>query len=78
MAVIEDRLHQDVRLAAVPAVRAVFDRLRGDGIPVCLAGSGPSLLAFEVAGRSVPDPGAGWRLLRSGVRAEGARLTRGA
>jgi homoserine kinase len=75
---LEDRLHQDVRLAAVPAVRAVFDRLRGDGIPVCLAGSGPSLLAFEVAGRSVPDPGAGWRLLRSGVRAEGARLTRGA
>jgi homoserine kinase len=75
---LEDRLHQDVRLAAVPTVRAVFDRLRAAGVPVCLAGSGPSLLAFEVDGRPVAEPGEGWRVLRSGVRATGARLSRDA
>ena len=69
-----DRLHQDARLALHPAARERFDALRAGGIPVCVAGSGPSLLAFEVAGRAVPDPGPGWRAIRAGVRATGARV----
>lgn len=70
---LADRIHQDARLALHPASRARFDALRTAGIPVCVAGSGPSLLAFEVAGRAVPDPGPGWRAVRAGVRATGAR-----
>lgn len=71
---LEDRIHQDVRLALHPASRELFDRFRSMGIPVCVAGSGPSLLAFEVSGRRVPDPGAGWRSIRVAVRTEGASV----
>jgi homoserine kinase len=72
--VLHDRLHQDVRLALVPSVKAVFDELWTEGFPVCVSGAGPSLLAFELAGRAVPDPGEGWRLLRPGIRARGAEI----
>jgi homoserine kinase len=72
--VLHDRLHQDVRLALVPTVKAVFDALWADGVPVCVSGAGPSLLAFELQDRSVPDPGPGWRVLRPGVRARGAEI----
>lgn len=75
---LEDRLHQDARLALHPDVRERFDALRAEGIPVCVAGSGPALLAFEVAGRAVPDPGPGWRVVRVGVRATGASVERDA
>ena len=49
---LQDRLHQDARLALVPAVRDVFDELRAGDIPVCVSGAGPSLLAFEIGGSS--------------------------
>lgn len=71
---LEDRIHQDARLALHPASRDLFDRLRSMGVPVCVAGSGPSLLAFEVSGSEVPDPGAGWRMIRVAVRSEGASM----
>jgi homoserine kinase len=71
---LHDRLHQDARLSLVPAVKAVFDALWADGIPVCVSGAGPSLLAFELEGRSVPDPGDGWTVLRPEVRARGAEI----
>lgn len=71
---LEDRLHQDARLALHPPVRERFDALLDGGTPVCVAGSGPSLLAFEVGGRAVPDPGPGWRAIRVGVRALGAQV----
>lgn len=71
---LEDRLHQDARLALAPMARALFDDLRSSGIPVCVAGSGPSLLAFEVGDRKVPEPGDGWRTLRVGHRSVGASL----
>jgi homoserine kinase len=74
-AALQDRLHQRRRLAMAPGAEAVFDRLAADGIPVCVAGSGPSLLAFEPDGRTVPDPGRGWRVLRPGVGLNGARLS---
>jgi homoserine kinase len=72
--VLHDRLHQDVRLALLPSVKAVFDELWTEGVPVCVSGAGPSLLAFELEGRVVPDPGEGWRLLRPGIRARGAEI----
>lgn len=68
---LEDRLHQGRRLPLVPAARAVFEELRSAGVPVCVAGSGPSLLAFEMEGLRVPELGPAWRADRVAV-AEGA------
>jgi homoserine kinase len=61
---LEDRLHQQRRLPMVPGARALFEELRATGLPVCVAGAGPSLLAFEVGDLIVPDLGPGWRVLR--------------
>ena len=68
---LRDRLHQEARLDLVPAVREVFRDLVGAGIPACVSGAGPSLLAFESDGRVVPDLGEGWRVLRTAVRPTG-------
>lgn len=72
---IRERLHEDPRLALVPGVRATFEDLRARGIPVCLSGSGPALLAFELDGMPVPDPGEGWRALRLAVHPSGVEVT---
>jgi homoserine kinase len=69
---LEDRLHQARRLPLVPASRALFEDLREAGIPVCLAGAGPSLLAFETVDHPVPTLGPSWRILRLQVAARGA------
>ena len=71
---MRDRLHQDVRLALVPAVREMFDRVREADIPVCVSGAGPTILAFEPRDREIPDPGEGWRALRVPVRAVGVEV----
>jgi homoserine kinase len=71
---VEDRLHQEARLALAPAAAEQFARLREAGVPVCVAGSGPTLLAFESEQAAVPEPGDGWRLLRVEVATEGATL----
>ena len=65
---LDDRLHEAVRLAFVPEVREVFERLREASVPVCVSGAGPTLLAFETDGRPVPDPGEGWRVLHVAPR----------
>jgi homoserine kinase len=73
---IRDRLHQDVRLTLVPEAREMFERVRGLGLPVCVSGAGPSLLAFEIDARTVPDDlGEGWKVLRPGVRASGFEVS---
>jgi len=61
---LQDRLHQRARLALLPSVEPVFQRLWDEGLAVCVSGAGPSLLAFEQEGRTVPDIGPGWRILR--------------
>jgi homoserine kinase len=62
---VADRLHQRQRMSLVPEVAEAFDRLTAAGVPVCLAGSGPSLLAFETEGSPpVGDPPEGWRVER--------------
>jgi homoserine kinase len=72
-----DRLHQDARLALVPEVREVFERLRVGDVPVCVSGSGPTLLAFERERRPIPDPGEGWRVLRVPVHRTGVEVVAG-
>jgi homoserine kinase len=74
---LEDRLHQDARLRLAPASRALLSDLIDAGIPACVAGSGPSLLAFEQDGRTVPDLGPGWRVLRTTIRAAGMDVKEG-
>jgi homoserine kinase len=74
---LEDRLHQPYRLPSMPGTKALFEELRAEGIPACLAGSGPSLLAFETAGHPVPDPGGGWLVLRPSITGRGATLAQG-
>jgi homoserine kinase len=72
---LQDRLHQQARLDLAPLVRTVFQDLRDRRIPVCVSGSGPSLLAFESDRHPLPDPGAGWTVLRPGLRATGFEVT---
>ncbi len=74
---LRDRLHEELRLGMVPEVRHVAEELRRAQIPVCVSGAGPSLLAFELDGREVPDPGEGWRMLRLPVRDAGAEVIEG-
>ncbi len=75
---LRDRLHQDARLALVPRVRDVFERLREIGVPVCVSGAGPSLLAFELdGGPQIPDLGDGWRVSRVVPDLDGAVVTQG-
>jgi homoserine kinase len=72
---LEDRLHQPRRLPLVPAARAVFEDLRQAGVPVCVAGAGPTLLAFEVEEGSIPNLGPSWRVLRLNPARSGASVT---
>jgi hypothetical protein len=72
---MRDRIHQDARLALFPDVREVFDRLQAGNVPVCVSGSGPSLLAFERDRYPVLGPGEGWRVLRVPVRATGVEVS---
>jgi homoserine kinase len=76
-AAMRDRLHEDVRLDFVPEVRGILERLRGASLPACLSGAGPSVLAFESAERTVPDPGDGWRTMRLKVRSKGVEVVPG-
>ena len=74
---LDDRLHQAVRLALVPAARALFQKLRAASVPVCVSGAGPTLLAFESEGHEVADPGEGWRLIRVAPRRIGVDILEG-
>lgn len=69
---LADRLHQDARLELVPTVRGVFDGLVDAGVPVCVSGAGPTLMAFETEAISVPDPGEGWEVMKLQVDTQGA------
>ena len=71
---LQDRLHQDARLALVPAVLEVFRSLQGAGVPVCVSGAGPTLLAFPREPLAVPE---GWRVIEPGIRSRGFELAEG-
>jgi len=74
---MRDRMHEEVRLALVPPARRVFEAVREAGLPVCVSGSGPTLLAFEDDEHAAPDPGEGWRVLRVPVRPTGVEIVSG-
>src|SRR3954471_17440402 len=70
---MDDRLHQDARLKLAPGAQRVFQDLRSAGVPVCVAGSGPTLLAFDTGDAQIPNLGPeSWRVLRPDVRPQGA------
>ncbi len=79
---MRDRLHEPHRLALIPETAAVHQKLRDAGLPVALAGSGPSLLVVvprpEVAMRAEQvrricrEREAGWRVFVSEWQPEGA------
>jgi homoserine kinase len=72
-----DRLHQQARLSLVPSVSALFEQLRAADVPVCVSGAGPTLLAFELDGARLPDPGEGWQVLRLDVADTGVEIVEG-
>jgi homoserine kinase len=74
---LNDRLHQPHRLPMMPATRELFDRLREATVPVCLAGSGPSLLAFERGDHPIADAGPGWCVVRPAVAEVGLQVLEG-
>jgi homoserine kinase len=74
---LDDRLHQPYRLPHLPAARSLFEDLRQAGIPVCVAGSGPTLLAFEDEERRLWELGPMWRVLRPAVASGGATVAAG-
>lgn len=82
---MSDRLHEPHRLRLMPETAAVHERLREAGLPVALAGAGPSLLVVvarpEVAMRAEQirrvcrERNAGWRVFVSEWEPEGARIS---
>jgi homoserine kinase len=73
---LRDRLHQDVRLRLVPEAREVLEAVLDAGVPACVSGAGPSVIAFPAAGQDVPDPGSRWRLVEVSVRRSGFEVER--
>jgi len=83
---MDDRLHEPYRLRLMPESAAVHAELREAGLPVALAGAGPSLLTIvprpEVAMRAEQvrricrDRSAGWRVFVSEWESKGARTSR--
>jgi homoserine kinase len=74
---LHDRLHEEVRLSLVPEAYEMMRALRRAQVPACVSGSGPTLLAFDRPHHRVPDPGAGWRMLRVPVRRNGVEIIQG-
>jgi homoserine kinase len=68
---LKDALHQPYRLPLVPEAADLFSRLRAAGVPVCVSGAGPSLLAFETHDHPIPEVGDDWLVLSPGVRRAG-------
>jgi len=71
---LKDRVHQPYRLPLIPEANELFRHLRDAGVAVCVSGSGPALLAFDLPDRPVPDAPDGWRALRAAVRAVGVEI----
>ena len=79
---MNDRLHEPHRLKLMPETAAVHQELRSAGLPVALAGAGPSLLIIapkpegptraEQVRRVCRERGAGWRVFVSEWESEGA------
>jgi homoserine kinase len=71
---LHDRLHEDARASLMPRSAEVLGELRRANVPACLSGAGPTVLAFERDGHAMPDPPAGWRVMRPGIRRAGVEI----
>src|SRR3989304_5531708 len=71
---MRDRLPEEGRRGLGPEALGVYEAVRAEGVPVCVSGSGPTLLAFEDDEHVVADPGEGWRVLRVPVRTSGVGI----
>ena len=79
---MSDRLHEPTRLKLMPETAALHAELRDAGLPVSLAGAGPSLLVIaprpesatrvEQIRRVLKERGTGWRVFVSEWEPEGA------
>lgn len=79
---MRDRLHEPARLRLMPETAHVHGQLRAAGVPVALAGAGPSLVVItprpeaamraEQVRRLCRDRDAGWRVYVSEWEPEGA------
>ncbi|GAB4083753.1 homoserine kinase [Myceligenerans cantabricum] len=81
----EDRLHQSYRGAVLGASGELLRSLRAEGLAATVSGAGPSVLVLtssQDTGRldgvlaALIDETAGWRVLRPGIDAAGARARR--
>jgi homoserine kinase len=80
---MSDRLHEPHRLKLMPETAAVHEELRGAGLPVSLAGAGPSLLLViprpeavtraEQIRRICRARNSGWRVFVNEWEPQGAR-----
>jgi homoserine kinase len=80
---MSDRLHEPTRLGLMPETAAVHANIRESGLPVALAGAGPSLLIVvprpeaqtraEQVRRICRERNAGWRVFVSEWEPQGAR-----
>jgi homoserine kinase len=80
---MSDRLHEPHRLKLMPETAAVYDEIQRAGLPVALAGAGPSLLLVvprpesatraEQVRRICRERRAGWRVFVSEWEPEGAK-----
>ena len=81
---MSDRLHEPTRLKLMPETAAVHAEMREAGLPVAIAGSGPSLLLIaprpeaatrtEQVRRICRSRNAGWRVFVSEWEPQGARI----
>ena len=81
---MDDRLHEPHRMRLMPETAAVHSEIRGSGVPVALAGAGPSLLVVvprpeaatraEQVRRICRARNAGWRVFVSEWEASGATV----
>ncbi|MGH7541066.1 MAG: homoserine kinase, partial [Gemmatimonadota bacterium] len=71
---LQDRLHEDARLASAPDGLHLLRGLRSRKIAACVSGSGPSLLVFPLDERDLGDLPDGWRAIRPGIRQRGVEF----
>ncbi|HEV2755486.1 MAG TPA: homoserine kinase [Actinomycetota bacterium] len=80
---MNDRLHEPHRLKLMPETAAVYEEIQAAGLPVALAGAGPSLLVVvprpesatraEQVRRVCRERRSGWRVFVSDWEPEGAK-----
>lgn len=80
---MNDRLHEPHRLKLMPETAAVYEEIQAAGLPVALAGAGPSLLVVvprpesatraEQVRRICRERRSGWRVFVSEWEPEGAK-----